>query len=109
MINIHQYWVYVMANTTRRVIYIGITNDLYRRYKEHKDGTIKGFTDRYKCHDLIYYEEFKLAERAIAREKELKGWKREKKDALIKTFNPNLQDLAVGLKWVYTDSSLRSE
>ena len=98
-----------MANTTRRVIYIGITNDLYRRYIEHKNGTIEGFTNKYKCHDLIYFEEFKFIEEAIAREKELKGWKREKKDALIKTFNPNLQDLAIGLKWVYTDSSLRSE
>ena len=54
MTNIHQYWVYVMANTTRRVIYIGITNDLYRRYIEHRNGTIKGFTNKYKCHDLIY-------------------------------------------------------
>ena len=100
MVNIHQYWVYIMANTTRRVIYIGITNDLYRRYKEHRDGTIKGFTEKYKCHDLIYYEEFKFIEEAIDREKELKGCKREKKNALIKTFNPKLQDLAIELKWV---------
>ena len=100
MVNIHQYWVYIMANTTRRVIYIGITNDLYRRYKEHRDGTIKGFTEKYKCHDLIYYEEFKFIEEAIDREKELKGWKREKKNALIKTFNPKLIDLAIELKWV---------
>ena len=79
MKNIHQYWIYIMANTTRRVIYIGVTNDLYRRYIEHRNGIIKGFTDKYKCHDLIYFEEFKFIEEAIAREKELKGWKREKK------------------------------
>ena len=98
-----------MANTTRRVIYIGITNDLYRRYIEHRDGTIEGFTKKYKCHDLIYFEEFKLIERAIAREKELKGWKREKKDSLIKSQNPFLRNLAIDLKWMDTDSSLRSE
>ena len=109
MTNIHQYWVYVMANTTRRVIYIGITNDLYRRYIEHRDGTIKGFTDKYKCHDLIYFEEFKFIEEDIEREKELKGWKREKKDLLIKSQNPFLRNLAIDLKWMDTDSSLRSE
>jgi putative endonuclease len=70
MKNIHQYWVYIMANTTRRVIYIGVTNDLYRRYLEHRNGIIKGFTDKYKCHELIYFEEFKFIEEAIAREKE---------------------------------------
>lgn len=100
MINIHQYWIYVMANTTRKVIYTGVTNDLYRRYKEHKEGVIKGFTEKYKCHDLIYYEEFKNIEEAIAREKEIKGWKREKKDLLIKSLNPMLTDLAIELQWM---------
>ena len=109
MTNIHQYWVYVMANTTRRVIYIGITNYLYRIYTEHRNGIIKGFTYKYKCHDLIYFEEFKFIEEAIAREKELKGWKREKKDLLIKSQNPFLRNLAIDLKWMTTDSSLRSE
>ena len=98
-----------MANTTRRVIYVGITNDLYRRYIEHRDGTVKGFTSKYKCHDLIYIEEYKFIEEAIAREKELKGWKREKKDLLIKSQNPFLRNLAIDLKWMDTDSSLRSE
>ena len=100
MINIHQYWVYIMANTTRRVIYIGVTNDLYRRYLEHRNGIIKGFTDKYKCHELIYFEESKFIEEAIAREKELKGWKREKKDLLIKTTNTYLRNLSIDLEWM---------
>ena len=100
MKNIHQYWVYIMANTTRRVIYIGVTNDLYRRYLEHRNGIIKGFTDKYKCHELIYFEESKFIEEAIAREKELKGWKREKKDLLIKSTNPYLRNLAIDLEWM---------
>lgn len=85
---------------TRKVIYTGVTNDLYRRYLEHKNGIIKGFTEKYKCHELIYYEEFKSIEDAIAREKELKGWTRIKKDMLIKSFNPSLRDLAVDIKWM---------
>ena len=109
MTNIHQYWVYIMTNTTRRVIYIGVTNDLYRRYMEHRNGTIKGFTDNSKCHEWIYFEEFKFIDEAIAREKELKGWKREKKDLLIKSANPYLRNLAIDLDWMHTDSSLRSE
>ena len=98
-----------MANITRKVIYIGVTNDLHRRYIEHKNGVIKGFTDKYKYHDLIYYEEFKFIEEAITREKELKGWTRIKKDMLIKSFNPCLKNLAIDMKWVDTDSSLCSE
>ncbi|MBO5664858.1 MAG: GIY-YIG nuclease family protein, partial [Bacteroidaceae bacterium] len=50
MVNIHQYWVYIMSNKTRSVLYIGVTNDLYRRYIEHSQGEIKGFTQKYKCH-----------------------------------------------------------
>ena len=100
MTNMHQYWVYVMANTTRRVIYIGITNDLYRRYTEHRNGIIKGFTYKYKCHDLLYYEEFADVDEAIAREKEIKAWRREKKDMLIAASNPSKKDLAEELEWL---------
>ena len=74
MANIFQYWVYIMSNKTRSVLYIGVTNDLYRRYCEHRDGVMDGFTKKYKCHALVYYEEFNLPDDAIAREKELKGW-----------------------------------
>ena len=109
MTNIHQYWVYIMSNNTRSVLYIGVTNDLYRRYVEHKTGIIKGFTQKYKCHSLLYYEEFSQIEEAITREKELKGWTREKKEKLIKQSNPYLKDLAEMLKWTYSDSSLRSD
>ena len=99
MVNIHQYWVYIMSNKSRTVLYIGITNDLYRRYLEHKQEVIKGFTQKYKCHDLLYYEEFADIDEAIAREKHLKGWLRAKKDELISTVNPEKKDLAEALGW----------
>ena len=99
MVNIHQYWVYIMSNKSRTVLYIGITNDLYRRYLEHKQEIIKGFTQKYKCHDLLYYEEFDDVDEAIAREKHLKGWLRAKKDELIATVNPDKKDLAEALGW----------
>ena len=100
MINIHQYWVYIMSNKSRTVLYIGITNDLYRRYLEHKQEIIKGFTQKYKCHDLLYYEEFADVDKAIAREKEIKAWRREKKDMLIAASNPSKKDLAEELEWL---------
>ena len=100
MVNIHQDWVYILSNKTHSVLYIGITNDLYRRYMEHKNGIVEGFTKKYRCHTLLYYECFTDVEEAIAREKELKGWSREKKDALIKSTNPNFWNLAVELEWV---------
>ena len=99
MTNIHQYWVYIMSNKTRSVLYIGVTNDLHRRYCEHRDGKITGFTQKYRCHSLVYYEEYNLAEDAIAREKELKGWTRLKKERLIATMNPQMIDLAETLNW----------
>ena len=100
MVNIHQYWVYIMSNKSRTVLYIGITNDLYRRYLEHKHEIIKGFTQKYKCHDLLYYEEFADVDEAIAREKEIKAWRREKKDMLIAASNPSKKDLAEELEWL---------
>ena len=100
MFNIHQYWVYIMSNKNRTVLYIGVTNDLYRRYIEHKQEIIKGFTQKYKCHHLLYYEEFAGINEAIAREKVLKGWIRAKKDALIASINPDKLDLAESLGWL---------
>ena len=89
-----------MTNKTRTVLYVGITNDLYRRYIEHKEEKIEGFTKKYKCHNLIYYEEFNNVDDAISREKEIKAWRREKKDKLIATINPEKRDLAIDLKWI---------
>ena len=80
-------------------MYIGVTNDLYRRYCEHKTGVVSGLTEKYKCHSLVYYEEFNMVGDAIAREKELKGWRREKKDRLITMVNPQLERLAEKLGW----------
>ncbi len=98
--SVHQYWIYIMSNKTRTVLYIGITNDLYRRYCEHKTEVIKGFTQKYKCHHLVYFEEFNDINEAIAREKELKGWIRAKKERLIATMNPQKKDLAKEMGWI---------
>ena len=88
-----------MSNSNRTVLYIGVTNNLYRRYNEHKSGKIEGFTKKYSCHILLYYEEFQNIEYAIAREKSLKGWSRSKKDNLIREKNPRLEDLGSYLQW----------
>ena len=86
------YYVYILTNKTDTVMYIGETNDLRRRLCEHKNEQIEGFTKRYHVHKLVYYEEYHEINDAIAREKQLKGWKREKKNALVATKNPNLDD-----------------
>lgn len=86
-------YIYIVSNKTRTVLYIGVTSDLYGRIYEHK--TLKGsaFTSKYKCFDLLYYEFHETIVGAIDREKNLKKWKREWKDKLIKEFNPDLKDL----------------
>ena len=89
-----------MSNKTRTVLYIGITNDLYRRYIEHNEEKVEGFTQKYKCHDLLYYEEFKNVDDAISREKEIKAWRREKKEKLIAIKNPEKRNLAIELEWI---------
>jgi putative endonuclease len=94
-----KYCIYIMSNSNRTVLYIGVTNNLYRRYNEHKSGKIEGFTKKYSCHILLYYEEFQNIEYAIAREKFLKGWSRSKKDNLIREKNLRLEDLGSYLQW----------
>jgi len=93
----HDYYVYMMASTTG-TLYIGVTNDLLRRVSEHQQGLAEGFTKRYGCKKLVYYENYSDINQAIAREKSLKGIKRIKKQELIKTVNPAWKDLS--LEWV---------
>lgn len=85
----YNYYVYILTNASRSVLYIGVTNDLARRLFEHsdKDASTNSFTKKYHCKYLIYYEHFTHVDHAIEREKELKKWRREKKEALIKTEN----------------------
>lgn len=86
--------VYIMSNSTRTTIYIGVTSDLRTRVLQHKEHFYKGsFTDQYNCTLCIYYEHFRSIEEAIAREKEIKKWRREKKDRLISSMNPAWEDL----------------
>ena len=88
-----RYYVYIMASKSR-VLYIGITNDLRRRVWEHKNDINPGFTSKYRVHRLVYFESFKYVGNAIAREKHLKGWLRERKVALIRAANPTWEDLS---------------
>ena len=88
-----QYFVYIMTNRSR-TLYIGVTNDLYRRVYEHKHPLMKGFTSKYKIRLLVHYETTTDIQEAIAREKRLKGWVRGKKVALIEAINPEWKDLS---------------
>lgn len=90
------YYVYIIASV-RRTIYIGVTNSLRRRVFEHKLGNGSSFTSKYNCTRLVYCESFGEVLDAIAREKELKGWLRKKKIALIATKNPAWYDLLAEL------------
>ena len=89
----YRFYVYIMASKSRR-IYTGVTNNIGRRVKQHKAGEIEGFTQRYKINRLVYYEVFQLVGNAIHREKEIKGWDRAKRVALIERENPTWDDLA---------------
>ena len=89
------YYVYIITNTLKTVLYIGVTNNLPQRIIEHylNKGKTETFAGRYNCHQLIYYEFFKYVNEAIAREKELKKWSRQKKQDLITVFNPKWDNL----------------
>jgi len=88
----HEYFVYIVCSNSG-TLYIGMTNSIYRRALEHKRGEIEGFAAKYGCTRLVYYESFDDVGNAIDREKQLKGWRRERKIALIEAMNPRWQDL----------------
>ncbi len=87
---VHHYYVYMLTNTTKKVLYIGVSNNICRRLTEHyaNRGTNNSFTGRYYCYWLVYYEEHQYINNAIAREKELKNLVRTEKDKIVTAFNP---------------------
>ena len=88
------YYVYILASATNYSVYIGVTNDLIRRVYEHRhEADPNSFTAQYKVHKLVYFEETTDVRAALEREKQLKGWRRSKKNALIETMNPQWKDL----------------
>ena len=88
-----QYYVYILTSNSG-TLYTGMTNDLHRRVVQHKQKLIPGFTSRYNVNRLVYYEVFNEPKQAIAREKQIKGWVRRKKIALIEGGNPTWRDLS---------------
>jgi putative endonuclease len=87
-------FVYFMSNSHNNVLYVGVTNNLLRRVAEHKAKVNKGFTYKYNCDKLVYFEEFEWVVDAIAREKQIKNWKREWKNELVNKDNPDWNDLS---------------
>ena len=89
------YYVYILTNWNHKVMYIGVTNNLHKRIYQHKNKHIDGFTKKYNVNKLVYYESTEDVSSAITREKQLKGWTRNKKDNLVKMINPEWKDLAI--------------
>jgi putative endonuclease len=108
----YEFYVYIVANRSR-TIYIGVTRNLRKRIAQHRDGDCDGFTKRYNIHRLVYFERFAYINNAITREKELKGWLREKKLALINAEKSDvvrsLRDIVPTHGRAKADPSLRSE
>jgi putative endonuclease len=105
-----KYWVYIVCSVSG-TLYIGITNNIERRVWEHKSGEFEGFASRYGCNRLVYYESFDDVRKAIAREKQLKGWVRREKIALIESVNPRWQDLAEkwGAQMAFAGQSIKKQ
>ena len=89
----HRYWVYIMTSSSLSTMYIGVTNDLGRRVAEHRAGLGSEFAKKYRVTRLVYAEEYEQIDEAIAREKQLKGWKRIRKNELVRAANPEWKDL----------------
>ena len=92
-----KYYVYILSSKRNGTLYIGMTNNLRRRVEEHKQGLIPGFTQKYKVNLLVYFEEYNDPRDAIAREKQLKWWRRKWKLELIESINPEWKDLTAEL------------
>ncbi len=90
----HNYYVYMLTNWDGKVLYTGVTNDLNRRLSEHRDRTADSFTRKYNINKLVYYEHYHDIIQAKQREKQIKGWRREKKNNLVVSTNPEWQDLS---------------
>ncbi len=105
----YQFWVYIMASKSG-TLYIGITNDIEVRVAQHKSGEFEGFSSKYHCDRLVYCEKFDNVLKAISREKQLKGWRRSKKIALIESLNPRWEDLAEhwGQRMAFAGESIAS-
>ncbi len=88
-----EYYIYLLTNKHGNVLYTGVTNDLIRRIYEHKNKLQKGFTQKYNVDRLVYYEMYSDITDAIAREKQIKGWSRKKKNELVEQLNPKWKDL----------------
>ncbi len=91
------YYVYLLPNWNNKVMYVGVTNNLERRIYEHKSKLVKGFTKKYNVNKLVYFAETRDVTAAIAREREIKKWRREKKNQLVNQLNPTWKDLS--LEW----------
>jgi len=87
------YWIYIMTNKFNEVLYVGFCDDIERRAYEHRNKLLEGFTKKYNCVKLVYYEEYYDKEEALHRERQLKRYRREWKFNLIRSINPNLRDL----------------
>ena len=94
MVLTKNYFVYLLTNWNNRVIYVGVTNDLCRRIHEHKNKLVAGFTSKYSLCKLVYFEQTNDINAAIAREKEIKKWRREKKNRLVEKINSEWSDLS---------------
>ena len=88
------YHIYLITNKNNKVLYTGITSNLERRIYEHKNKLVEGFTKTYNCTKLVHLEECNNVTDAIAREKQIKGWKRDRKNELVESINPEWNDLS---------------
>jgi putative endonuclease len=106
----YKFWVYIMTSSSG-TLYIGMTGYVDTRIFQHKSGEIDGFTKKYKCNRLVYYEEYDDVYVAKRRERQLKGWRREKKIALIEKMNPRWDDLAEhwGRKILFRGQSMKEQ
>ena len=89
-------YVYLLTNWNNKMMYVGVTNNLERRLYEHKQKLMPGFTEKYNVNKLVYFEETNDVRVALEREKEIKKWRREKKNRLVETANPEWKDLSAG-------------